>query len=53
MWSFSSLKGDKWITKERYNCESCGHMQDAELPEPLWKIWINPGFLVNAPREAE
>jgi len=38
-WSLSKLKGEKWVTEERYECLSCGHMQDEEIPEPFWVLF--------------
>jgi len=38
-WSLSELKGKKWVTKERYECPSCGHMQAEEIPEPFWVLF--------------
>ena len=37
LWSLSKLKGEKWVTEERYHC-SCGYMEDAELPKPVWEL---------------
>jgi len=36
-WSFSNLKGEKWVTDERYYCE-CGYEEDREILEPFWKL---------------
>jgi len=39
MWCLTGMRDGKWVTRERYYCEACRHMQDAEFPGTLWDLW--------------